>query len=60
MVGPYSRRDEAEAAARSLGARYGYKPWILTVEQAEEAPAVPEDTLGGADSAAEPGGENPG
>jgi hypothetical protein len=31
MVGPYPERELAEEAARSLTARYGYKPWILTV-----------------------------
>ncbi len=57
MVGPYARRDEAEVAARSLGARYGYKPWILTIEETEEVPTAPADTLGDADGAAAgPGG----
>ena len=32
MVGPYARRALAEAASRSLNARYGYKPWILSIE----------------------------
>ncbi len=32
MAGPYPDRRQAEAAARALTARYGYKPWILTVE----------------------------
>lgn len=32
MVGPYSSREQAEAASQSLAARYGYKPWILRVE----------------------------
>ncbi len=60
MVGPYSGRDEAEAAARSLGARYGYKPWILNIEEAEEVPALPADTLGDADGAPAAGGANSG
>lgn len=33
MVGPYPSREQAEAASQSLAARYGYKPWILRVEQ---------------------------
>jgi hypothetical protein len=33
MVGPYLERGLAEEAARSLTARYGYKPWILTVAE---------------------------
>jgi hypothetical protein len=39
MVGPYEEREGAEESARSLGARYGYKPWILTVngESADES-----------------------
>ncbi|NIR44826.1 MAG: hypothetical protein GWN99_11000 [Gemmatimonadetes bacterium] len=44
MVGPYDEREEAEEAARSLGARYGYKPWILTVD------GPGEDESGGGDS----------
>ncbi len=52
MAGPYSSRDKAEVAARSLGARYGYKPWILTVEETEEVPAIPADTLSDADRSA--------
>ncbi len=61
MVGPYARRDEAEVAARSLGARYGYKPWILTIEESEETPAAPADTLGDGDGAAAgPGDANSG
>jgi hypothetical protein len=36
MVGPYPDRDRAEEAAQSLGARYGYKPWILSVSDPEE------------------------
>ncbi len=40
MVGPYPERGLAEEAARSLTARYGYKPWILTVES--EAAARPD------------------
>ncbi len=33
MVGPYLERGLAEEAARSLTARYGYKPWILTIAE---------------------------
>ncbi len=33
MMGPYASRSRAETAARELGARYGYKPWILTVDE---------------------------
>lgn len=36
MVGPYPDRDRAEEAAQSLGARYGYKPWILSVSDPDE------------------------
>jgi cell division septation protein DedD len=32
MVGPYSQRAAVEEAVRSLSSRYGYKPWILSVE----------------------------
>jgi hypothetical protein len=32
MVGPYEDREAAEESARSLTARYGYKPWILELE----------------------------
>lgn len=39
VVGPYPERGAAESASRSLNARYGYKPWILTVEE----PASPEE-----------------
>ncbi len=35
MVGPYSSREQAEAASQSLASRYGYKPWILRVEPGE-------------------------
>ncbi len=35
MAGPYPGREAAEEAARTLGARYGYKPWILSVENPE-------------------------
>jgi hypothetical protein len=41
MVGPYGSREQAEGAAQSLGARYGYKPWIHHVERSEE---LEEDT----------------
>ncbi len=34
MVGPYQDRERAEEAAQSLGARYGYKPWILSISRA--------------------------
>jgi hypothetical protein len=48
MVGPYPNREQAEAASQSLAARYGYKPWILSVEQQERqggAEASPADTV---------------
>jgi hypothetical protein len=35
MAGPYEGRDAAEEAARTLGTRYGYKPWILSVDNPE-------------------------
>ena len=38
MIGPYPTRTRGEAAARELGARYGYKPWILTIDVAEGSP----------------------
>lgn len=54
MVGPYGSRDQAEGAAQSLGARYGYKPWIHHVDRPEEpvdegeAPdTVPADSAAG-------------
>lgn len=37
MVGPYATRSDAESSARSLSARYGYKPWILTIEPGEDS-----------------------
>jgi hypothetical protein len=58
MVGPYAERGLAEEAARSLTARYGYKPWILTVtELADTASAAAESEgvgeRGGTDAARE-------
>lgn len=52
MAGPYANRNEAEVAARSLGSRYGYKPWILTVEESEAVPTSPADTMDDADRSA--------
>lgn len=43
MVGPYPDRNSAESASRSLNSRYGYKPWILSVETSEAREAEPED-----------------
>lgn len=44
MIGPYDSRIKAESAARTLSARYGvYKPWILTVTEADTAPVRSED-----------------
>ncbi len=37
MIGPYPGRSLAEEAARDLAARYGYKPWILSIEDTSEA-----------------------
>ncbi len=54
MVGPYADRELAEEAARSLSARYGYKPWILTVTE-EAAGAV--DTPAGSAETREEGGD---
>ncbi len=48
MVGPYPNREQAEAASQSLAARYGYKPWILSVEEQErqgDVEASPADTV---------------
>jgi hypothetical protein len=42
MVGPYSGRERAEGTARSLSARYGYKPWILRVEERADSLPMPE------------------
>jgi hypothetical protein len=44
MVGPYPDRDAAEEAARSLTARYGYKPWILTVSEPADTTSSPGDS----------------
>jgi len=44
MVGPYAERELAEEAARSLTARYGYKPWILTVTESADTAAAAADT----------------
>ncbi|UCC49564.1 MAG: SPOR domain-containing protein [Gemmatimonadota bacterium] len=46
MVGPYARRPLAEAAARSLNARYGYKPWILSIEDTGREQRNPADSAG--------------
>jgi len=46
MVGPYARRALAEAASRSLNARYGYKPWILSIEGTEGDLPSPADSAG--------------
>ncbi len=35
MVGPYPDRVRGEESARSLSARYGYKPWILSIAESE-------------------------
>lgn len=43
MVGPYPERGLAEEAARSLTARYGYKPWILTVTESADSTPRPGD-----------------
>jgi hypothetical protein len=43
MVGPYPERELAEDAARSLTARYGYKPWILTVTDSADASSPTRD-----------------
>jgi hypothetical protein len=52
MVGPYTSRERAEAAAQELGSRYGYKPWILHMETAVEPLYEPDSTDVAADSAA--------
>ncbi len=44
MVGPYPERELAEEAARSLTARYGYKPWILTVTESADSTSGPDDS----------------
>ena len=43
MVGPYSSRERADASAQELGARYGYKPWILHMESPVEPLDQPDD-----------------
>jgi hypothetical protein len=43
MVGPYRERELAEEAARSLTARYGYKPWILTVTESVDTTSGPDE-----------------
>jgi hypothetical protein len=56
MVGPYSSRERAEAAAQELGSRYGYKPWILHMESAveplyeQDSTDVAEDSAAAADT----------
>ncbi len=45
MVGPYPNRSRAESAARSLGARYGYKPWILSIDEPESASPAESDSV---------------
>ncbi len=52
IVGPYSSRERAEAAAQELGSRYGYKPWILHMESAVEPLVKPDSASVAADSAA--------
>ena len=52
MVGPYSGRERAEAAAQELGSRYGYKPWILHMETAVEPLYEPDSGDVAVDSAA--------
>ncbi len=44
MVGPYPERELAEEAARSLTARYGYKPWILTVTESADSTSLPDES----------------
>ena len=46
VVGPYPERGAAESASRSLNARYGYKPWILTVEEAASPDRAETDSVG--------------
>lgn len=46
MVGPFANRPQAESAARDLGARYGYKPWILSVTESQTDVDTPPDTSG--------------
>jgi cell division septation protein DedD len=59
MVGPYLDRDRAEEAAQSLGARYGYKPWILSVSRADDEDGPEnEQPRGDVDSDASPLDEN--
>jgi hypothetical protein len=44
MVGPFANRPQAESTARDLGARYGYKPWILALTDSEANADAPSDT----------------
>ncbi len=59
MAGPYPSRARAEAAARSLGARYGYKPWILSIEDPDSRPIQADSIgrVGAASTAGEEGGD---
>ncbi|MGD8700689.1 MAG: SPOR domain-containing protein [Gemmatimonadales bacterium] len=60
MVGPYASREQAEAAAQSLAARYGYKPWILRVEPEEQPTETGADVAGEGNSVADAPLENGG
>jgi SPOR domain len=53
MVGPYASRERAEAAAQELGARYGYKPWILRVDRPSDEAAAPADSAAAAGAVSE-------
>lgn len=59
MAGPYPSRVRAEAAARSLGARYGYKPWILSIEDPDSRPIEADSIgrVGAASTVGEEGGD---
>jgi hypothetical protein len=65
VVGPYPERGAAESASRSLNARYGYKPWILTVEEPASREEAETDSVtrpeepgtGAIDSRGEDGGD---
>ncbi len=60
MVGPYTGRPQAEEAAQSLAARYGYKPWILSVSAAEEEEREGEEEGDAAGNGAAPAGPDSG
>ena len=55
MLGPYANRSQAESSARSLSARYGYKPWILSIDEGADGPPTPADTVS---EMSESGGED--